>query len=248
MMFGPVGGRNFFPTTRRVYSKAGISLTMANGGRPRGRSKTPAKGSKPSSGWPAKCGSAGRRASKSSALAAIPTLSKFRIASRTWRVKGFTSSSSRTWLLQSHLIVNVVDPGFGTILAAGDPFEWPLGRGADRRERDLRRIPSASSEEREFVYLSGLPAGWCGIDDVEAGTTLRLRFDIRDLPYLWLFLSYGGWRDCYTAVLEPCTNMPKDLAQAVRAGRSAYLPPHAVFQTSLFVTLGARPSGEEARA
>jgi hypothetical protein len=145
-------------------------------------------------------------------------------------------------------MVTVVDPGFGTILAAGDPFEWPLGRGADRRERDLRRIPSASSEEREFVYLSGLPAGWCGIDDVEAGTTLRLRFDIRDLPYLWLFLSYGGWRDCYTAVLEPCTNMPKDLAQAVRAGRSAYLPPHAVFQTSLFVTLGARPSGEEARA
>jgi hypothetical protein len=58
-----------------------------------------------------------------------------------------------------------------------------------------------------------------------------------------LFLTYGGWRDCYTAVLEPCTNMPKDLAEAVHAGQSARLDAGDVFHTSVAVTMGGlRPT------
>jgi hypothetical protein len=74
--------------------------------------------------------------------------------------------------------------------------------------------------------------------DHEAGASLRLAFDRRDFPFAWLFLSYGGWRDVYTAVLEPCTNMPKDLGEAVRAGQAACLEPGATFQTQVAVTLG----------
>jgi hypothetical protein len=66
---------------------------------------------------------------------------------------------------------------------------------------------------------------------------LRLRFDRGHLPFVWLFLAYGGWNGCYTAVLEPCTNMPKDLASAVKAGQSAHVPPFGSWETQVEVTL-----------
>jgi hypothetical protein len=138
--------------------------------------------------------------------------------------------------------VTAVDPTFGTVLPGRGPFAWPLAQGADR-EVDLRVVPSRSSEEREFVYVTELPESWCGIDDVMQGASIRMRYDQQRMPFLWLFLSYGGWRKCYTAVLEPCTNMPKDLAEAVEAGQSALLDAGGVFQTSVAVTLGGlRPA------
>jgi len=133
--------------------------------------------------------------------------------------------------------VSAVDPGFGTMLPGPGPFEWPLARGIDL-DVDLSRVP-APSTEREFVYVTELPESWCGVDDVSAGASIRMRFDQRRMPFLWLFLSYGGWKDCYTTVLEPCTNMPKDLSEAVRTGQSARLNPGAVFQTSVAVTMSA---------
>ena len=87
------------------------------------------------------------------------------------------------------------------------------------------------------MYITEIPESWCGIDDADKGASLRLRYDKHTMPYLWLFLSYGGWRECYTAVLEPCTNMPKDLASAVRLRQSARLDVGAVFQTRVSVTL-----------
>ena len=103
---------------------------------------------------------------------------------------------------------------------------------------DLSQVPERSSTTREFVYVTDLAGGWCGIDDVAQGASLRMEFEARELPFLWLFLSYGGWRGCYTAVLEPCTNLPKDLVEAVRLGQSAHLPVGGIFQTTVTVTLG----------
>jgi hypothetical protein len=134
--------------------------------------------------------------------------------------------------------VTAVDSSFGTVLPGPGPFDWPLAEAGSKEAVDLRRIPARSSTAREFVYVTDLPTGCCGVDDLGRRASLRLRYDLRLLPYLWLFLSYGGWRGCYTAVLEPCTNMPKDLREAVRTGRSAALQPGEAFQTSVFLTLG----------
>ena len=73
--------------------------------------------------------------------------------------------------------------------------------------------------------------------DRAADASLRMDYEQRSFPFVWFFLSYGGWRDVYTAVLEPCTNMPKDLAEAVRRSQSARLLPGAAFETTLRVSL-----------
>jgi hypothetical protein len=134
--------------------------------------------------------------------------------------------------------VSAVDPDFGTMLRGSAPFNWPPARTADLDDVDLRQVPPPGAE-REFVYVTELPESWCGVDDVTLGASIRMHFDRRLMPFVWLFLSYGGWRNCYTAVLEPCTNMPKDLPEAVRTGQSARLEAGAVFQTNVAVTLAA---------
>lgn len=133
--------------------------------------------------------------------------------------------------------VEAVDPAFGTLVSGTGALTWPLATGGGK-EVDLRVVPPQSSKDREFVYVSDLPQPWCGVDDLERNASLRLHFDNATLPYVWLFLSYGGWRDTYTAVLEPCTNMPKDLGQASRRGQSARLAPNGEFVAQVSVVLG----------
>lgn len=139
--------------------------------------------------------------------------------------------------------VEPVDPRFSTLLPSGDEFDWPHATMAGRVV-DMRQIPAPSSNVQEFVYVRNLPEPWCGVEDSSASAAIQMDFDSSAFPYVWLFLTYGGWRDLYTAVLEPCTNMPKDLADAVRAGQSAMLLPGQEFTTTVSVTLsgsGAQP-------
>jgi hypothetical protein len=130
-----------------------------------------------------------------------------------------------------------VDPSFGT-MAGAKPFDWPFAVN-DGTTTDMRLIPSPTLRMREFLYVSNLTGSWCGVEDTGRQASLRLDFDGRQLPFVWLFLTYGGWRDAYTAVLEPCTNKPKALSEAVPLGQSAVLKPSEEFRTSVSVTLGA---------
>ena len=132
--------------------------------------------------------------------------------------------------------VEPVDPEFSSLLTSGEPFDWPSASGAIH----LQGIPPPSSRLQEFVYVSNLPEGWCGVEDRMAGAALRMDFDRVGFPFVWLFLTYGGWRGLYTAVLEPCTNMPKDLAKAVERNQSAMLLPGQEFVTNVAVTLYGR--------
>jgi hypothetical protein len=125
------------------------------------------------------------------------------------------------------------------------PYAWPPRAAEGAPGRDLGDVHAKESRQREFIYVTDLPEGWCGVNDADAEAQLRLSWDA-ELPFLWLFLTYGGWRDCYTAVLEPCTNMPKDLSEAALAGQSAFLEVGGVFETRVAVALTSL-DGAEAR-
>lgn len=133
--------------------------------------------------------------------------------------------------------VTPVDTSFGTLISGAGPFDWPLGV-KDNENVDLQLILPRNKAKREFLYVQNLPQPWCGINDLSNSASLRMDFRLNELPYVWLFLSYGGWRNLYTAVLEPCSNLPKDLPEAVKIGQSARLDPGQAFQTTVSVTLG----------
>lgn len=120
--------------------------------------------------------------------------------------------------------VHRVDPSFST-LVKGSPAPWP----------GSFVLPPAGND-KEFVYVTDLPEGWAGIRRPD-GASLRMSFDLKAFPHCWLFMDFGGWRGLYTVVVEPCTNWPKDLAEAAAAGRCASLPPGGVLETAVEVAL-----------
>lgn len=131
-----------------------------------------------------------------------------------------------------------VDLEFSSRIGTDEAFEWPIAMGKNGQVVDLSILPPNELAHREFVYLYDLPAGWCGVKDPRTGVRLRLHFDREVFPYTWLFMTLGGWRELYTVVLEPCTNMPKDLNKAFSLGRCASLGPREVMTSEVYAEFG----------
>jgi len=129
--------------------------------------------------------------------------------------------------------VEKVDAEFGDMVEASESFAWP-GRGIV----DLDHCRSGSGVSHEFVYVSELPAGWCGITDHQVGASIRINYSRHFFQYCWLFLSYGGWQGHQVAVLEPCTTYPKDLAAAAEQGTTPILQPGEQVDTEIEVLIG----------
>ena len=130
-----------------------------------------------------------------------------------------------------------VDLTFSTIIGSPGPFEWPIVIDKQGRNHDLRIILPKDSGHKEFVYVTDLPEGWCAIKNKRTGSEFRLSFPTDVFPYLWLFITYGGWRDHYTIVLEPCTNFPKDLNSAYKKGTCGRIEGQASLECEVTVSL-----------
>lgn len=134
-------------------------------------------------------------------------------------------------------LVEPVDLGFSRIIGKSGQTQFPIGVAANGSPVDLSNIPPRSSELQEFYYCSNLALGRCGIHNRRSQTTLEMAFDTADFPYVWVFQSYGGWRDCYVLVLEPATTMPYDLEVACQKHTVAQLQPQQKQQRRLTVRL-----------
>ncbi len=132
---------------------------------------------------------------------------------------------------------------FSKIIGQAGKTRFPKALAADGSEVDLRMIPPPSSQLQEFYYTSELATGECGIANPESRSRLLMQFDQTDFPYVWAFQSYGGWRDAYVVVLEPCTTLPYDLELACQQGSVARLAPHAIQQRTLTVQVQLQGDG-----
>ena len=117
----------------------------------------------------------------------------------------------------------LVDPSFGRT-AAPARFAWPHASQVDGSSIDLRVVPALDGT-REFVYVRDLTDGWCALHRRKLGMGFGLVFPVEVFSSVWLFMTFGGWRGHSTVVLEPCTTVPKDLNEAIRAGSARRLAP-----------------------
>ena len=125
-----------------------------------------------------------------------------------------------------------VDHEFGNLLSTTDKQPWPTEVG-------LPFCRDRSSQSNEFFHVSGLPEGWCGITDTKAGSWVRIDYPTDVFPYCWIFMTYGGWRERSVVVLEPCTNHPKDIEQAISTGTAAVLAPATTREFEVTVSVGS---------
>lgn len=158
--------------------------------------------------------------------------------------------SGRRWLWRNHRVslgstpsgasyddvwqggLEKVDHEFGNLLSTTDEQPWSTEVG-------LPFCLHRSSRSNEFVYVSGLPEGWCEITDTKAGSWVRIDYPTVVFPHCLIFMTYGGWRERNMVVLEPCTNHPKDLEQAISNGTAAVLAPGTSREFEVTVSVGS---------
>lgn len=146
-------------------------------------------------------------------------------------------------ILLPDCLIEPVVLDFSRIIGRDSKTRFPIALDADGNEVNLQYTQERSSQLQEFFYSSDLAVGACGISKSRSGkgtstrSTLKLRFDTADFPYVWVFQSYGGWCDRYVLILEPCTTMPYDLETACQRGTAAILQPRETQTRTLTVRL-----------
>jgi hypothetical protein len=127
-------------------------------------------------------------------------------------------------------------PGLGRLAAIPLQFRWPLGPGRDGQPVDLSKPPArGSTSDYDMTYITQLREGWFALTDTSVSAGFGIAFDHNLFGCAWVFQTHGGWRGIHTAIVEPCTGHPTDLAQAAAAGQCARLMPGQVLETQIAV-------------
>ncbi len=121
--------------------------------------------------------------------------------------------------------------------ALGEPgqrYGWPI-LNTPAGETDMSRV-MPPGEYAAGHYAADLSAGWYALEYRNQGIGILFEFPLETCPYLWLWLSYGGWRGYYLAVIEPWTSCPVTLSEAVAANTHRVLSPGGVFSCTVRAT------------
>ncbi|MFI6604261.1 DUF4432 family protein [Nonomuraea sp. NPDC050536] len=111
----------------------------------------------------------------------------------------------------------------------GGPWQWPKVPTPEGGQTDLSVVPEQGAPS-DVLYLTGFTEGWY---EIATDIGMRVEWDARALPYLWMWQEVGAsqeypwWGRVYTIGLEPFSSMPTNgLAEAVENGTALLLQPH----------------------
>lgn len=146
----------------------------------------------------------------------------------------------RILLPQSVKEVTVEGSAKGRLGVRGTKHSWPVTRVDGSRGIDLSFAGNPADGTGDKLFAPSPAEGWCTVERKQLLRRITLHFDPVQLPYLGLWLCYGGWPEerenrqkC--VALEPCTAEGDALAIASRAGCATRLEPGA--ENSWTITL-----------
>jgi hypothetical protein len=106
-------------------------------------------------------------------------------------------------------------------------FDWP-------QMKSLHRVPPLTGST-EFLYLLDLSEGACALRHPQEGWSFRLRFPKEIFSSVWIFASFGGWRNLKVCILEPCTTPQLSLAACAKSGQCLHLEPEQIVTATVSV-------------
>jgi galactose mutarotase-like enzyme len=110
---------------------------------------------------------------------------------------------------------------------------------------DLSLALDESEHTADMLYTKRLTEGWCGLYRSAARQGVALRFNPGLLPYVGLWLCYGGWPEDgleprqYAVALEPTTAPYGTLTAAKQAGAAVQLAVGASFHFTIEFAVSA---------
>ena len=84
-----------------------------------------------------------------------------------------------------------------------------------------------NESKNDFAYFYGND-GLVNITNRD--NKVRIKYDQKSLPYLWIFQTRGGWNNLNVNVIEPCTAGLKDIEEAYD-NSLLYIPENNIFRT-----------------
>jgi galactose mutarotase-like enzyme len=114
----------------------------------------------------------------------------------------------------------------------GAKHAWPHTKLANQQPVDLSIAGGADDGVGDKLFAPSSAEGWCAIERKRLKRRVAFHFDSQQLPYLGLWLCYGGWPAQQAArqhcvAMEPCTAEGDSLAVAAQEGRARRLAPQA---------------------
>jgi hypothetical protein len=123
--------------------------------------------------------------------------------------------------------------------ASGSIISWPVTKSGVGL--DVTLGPEAGTAE--MFYSPRLQEGLCGIYRETSAQLLEVSFDTERLPFLGLWLCYGGWPDDgkeprqYAVALEPTTSPCNTLANAQRTNTAISLKAGETYDWEILFTV-----------
>jgi len=114
------------------------------------------------------------------------------------------------------------DDSFG---AKGDILSWPNLTGDNT---SFSTIPGLSAGKAVKVFSDRLHTGYAGIYRSDVDESLMFRFNVDQIPYLGLWLCYGGWpvdeqEKHLTVGLEPTNYKSDSLEESANNNKHSYI-------------------------
>jgi galactose mutarotase-like enzyme len=109
----------------------------------------------------------------------------------------------------------------------GDTVAWPRTGSGEL----IDRAKGQEAQAAAMLYTQRVRGGACGIARAATGERVEIRYDHAKLPYLGVWLCYGGWPEGdsdyrqYAVALEPTTSSHNTLLEAQTAGEAIQVAP-----------------------
>ncbi|MEW6702928.1 MAG: hypothetical protein AB1298_09460 [Bacteroidota bacterium] len=112
----------------------------------------------------------------------------------------------------------------------------------EQNEFDFSIVPDKSVDIALKCFTEKLSKGYAGLYKKEKDETILFTFDTDEIPYLGIWLCYGGWpndskRKHYTIGLEPTNGNSDSLSEAVMKDNYSELCPFGEDNWTLKITL-----------
>jgi len=146
-----------------------------------------------------------------------------------WKLHPALRISPGAELLVPARIGRVADPQWSRVKDHSE-IDW-------QERKDLHRVPPLEGTT-EFLYLLELSEGRCALRHRAENWSFAMTFSKEIFRSVWIFASFGGWRNLELLILEPCTTPQLSLAASASARQCLHLEPGETLQAAVSITVG----------
>ena len=98
----------------------------------------------------------------------------------------------------------------------GDEIPWPITVGKNGNTIDLSKVGQPCEGTGENLYTPRLKDSWCAALNESRREAIGFAFQANVLPYILVWINWGGYKGYYHVALEPSTGRPDNLEVAVK--------------------------------